>query len=132
MCHFQLQGCSSSVVDRKKLTPTYVRTLGVDEYLIPAIIKVLQKFHWKKIGLIFERRAKYIEIKDSLLALLEKNDFPDPYIIGIEKYEEMRDDTFVRKTFSDIKDHAKSKFGQIFVTFFNLGYQGEASCHTFS
>ena len=97
------------MVEDKRLAPTFIRSMGVDENLIPAIIRVLTTFKWSKIAIVYEKIAKYKKIKDLLVGELERDGFPTPYIVGIKQYQPLSDDSFVVKTFSDIKENAKSR-----------------------
>lgn len=96
-------------MEDRKLTPTFIRTRGIDENLIPAIVQVLNKFKWEKVGIVFQKIAKYTEIKDLLLSELQRLGFPTPYLVGIKPYQSLKNDSFVVETFSDIKKHAKSR-----------------------
>ena len=86
----------------------------MEEHLTPSILSLLQRFNWTKVGIVYENREKYIQLKDHLVSKLRKQS-AIKYDVRFHDKDLPRDymnikNASVREKFKNIKNESKGKY----------------------
>ena len=109
-----LQMCSSPELSNKELYPTFVRTYAQTTKLSDSVLLLLEEFSWTKVGILFEKTSKWIDIKDNMkkhlrlkgIELRAEKELPksDDFDMDPNMYMPV-----IKQTLKDIKDQARSE-----------------------
>ena len=106
--------CSSPELSNKELYPTFVRTYAQTTKLSDSVLLLLEEFSWTKVGILFEKTSKWIDIKDNMkkhlrlkgIELRAEKELPksDDFDMDPNMYMPV-----IKQTLKDIKDQARSE-----------------------
>ena len=123
---------------RKDLYATFARTIIQVEVqkLVGGIIKLLRKFNWTEVAILYENRTNYIRMKDAVVEEFHKNGitvllqkelldekcyirvlYNERYNITCEHSRVKNVTSYMQGMFAELREKARSKLDLVFVMY---------------